>query len=91
MKLYESKSIDGIDFEDYWNLREHPLYIQLNKKQKPYFRFSEIPEEDYEMVNSLTELKIVLNKHDWSCGDRYWKNIAISIQNAMNIPYTSLT
>lgn len=88
MKTYESKLIGGIDFKDYWNLRGHPLYIQLNKKQKPYFRFNEIPEEDYEMVNSLTAIRMVLDKHEWSGQDRYWKNIARSIQAAINIPYT---
>lgn len=88
MKTYESKLIRGIDFEDYWNLREHPLYIKLNKKEKPYLRFSEIPEEGYEMISSLTAIRMILDKVEWSSQDRYWKNIARSIQSAINIPYT---
>lgn len=90
MKIYEIKLIGGIYFEDYWNLREHPLYIQLNKNQKPYLRYIEIPTEGFTMVNSLTAIRIVLDQHDWSGEKRYWKNIARNIQSAINIPYSTL-
>jgi len=43
------------------------------------------------MVNSLTAIKIVLDKHEWSAEDKYWKNIARGIQAAINIPYVKIT
>lgn len=91
MNNYEIKLIGGVYFTDYWNLSEHPLYVTLDKKQKPYFRFNEIATEGYVKINCLQALKIVLDNHDWCYENRYWEKTARQIQAAINIPYTELS
>jgi len=89
-KIYDTKLFGGIEFQDFWNLREHPLYIRLEKKQRPHFIFNEIPTLGYQKVDSLTGLANLLRKSDWVFLPRYWKHISYEIQSTINIPYTEL-
>lgn len=87
MKKYGTISICNTDFEDYWNLAEHPLYVTLDKKNKKYFRYKEIATVGYTRVNSLGSLKIFLNNSPWCYGTKKWQIIAREIDAVIGIPF----
>lgn len=87
---YDTKLFGAIQFEDYWNLEKHPLYLKLNKKEKPYLLFNEEPIKGYEKVKSLTDVANFLRRNDWAFQNKYWGNISHTIQAAINLPYTEL-
>ena len=89
-KLYKVKLFGGIEFKDYWDLSRHPLYITLDKKQKPYFRIKEMPTAGYTKATSLTDIASYLRENEWSFESKYWKVISNEIQAAINIPHTDI-
>lgn len=87
-KCYDTKLFGGVYFYDYWNLNNHPIYLNLNKRKLPYLKFSEIPTGNFYRVNSLTDINDFLRRNDWAFEDKYWKNISHVIVSFLNIPYT---
>ena len=62
-KCFEMKSIAGHTFFDYWDLQSHPLFLELNKKDKPqYIYFNEIPFHGCIKVTSLTDIRDLILK-----------------------------
>lgn len=89
-KKYDTKCIREICFTDYWNLKSFPLYVKLEKKQRPYFIAKELPAKGYEKINSLQSLTNYINKFDWSFKIKYWQSISRNIQAAIEIPNNKL-
>jgi len=89
LKRYETKYFGGIEFYDYWDLRNHPLYIKADKKiGKPYMKFDEVHFDGAVKVSSLSDISHALMKLNWTSEDRYWKYISRTIQSMVNIPWT---
>jgi hypothetical protein len=89
-KCFETKIIAGHSYSDYWDLNTHPLYILLDKKDKPcYLRFEEEPFEASTRIGSLTEIRNELYKNEWAFQGKYWKALQIQIQTMINIPWTA--
>ena len=86
---YDVKFFGGLDFHDYWNLNEHPLYVLLENK-KPYFNIRELPKHGFEKIDSLQSLADFLRRNDWVFQSKYWPYIYNEVQAAINIPYTKL-
>lgn len=89
-KVYDTKFFGGINFNDYWDLRNHPLYISFDKKNKPYLKFKENPDLEYIKVESLTDIANIFKKNDWVFQTKYWKFISHTLMASLNIPYTKL-
>ncbi|KAF2520066.1 hypothetical protein E0W68_02260 [Flavobacterium salilacus subsp. salilacus] len=89
-KSYDIKLFGGIEFEDYWNLREHPLYVLVNKKHKPYIQFLEEPADGFEKVTSLHSIALYLRSNGWTFESKYWQHISIRLKGALYFPYTEL-
>lgn len=89
-KSYDIKSFCEVTINDYWNLREYPLYFHLNKKKKPYVTIRELPSEGYVRIDSLQKLSNHLSKFDWTYQPKYWSEISHFIRNVLNLPYTEL-
>ncbi len=91
LKCYETKSFDGCTFYDYWNLKNHPLYILVEKKiGVPYIRFDEQHFDKSTKVDSLTAVKRFLDKAPWTAEPKYSKHITKTIQSMIDIPWTPL-
>lgn len=88
-KIYDTKLFLGIDFNDYWDLHNHPLYISIDRKQKPYFKLREIPISGYIKVASLDDITNFLGKNEWTFQKKYWKFISHSLIAALNIPHSN--
>ena len=84
---YETKYYGDVNFHDYYDLSNHPLFISLSKKQKPYLLCSEVPKFGYEKVASLSAITKYLRENIWHLGDRYWPNISHTIINILNCPF----
>lgn len=91
LKCYETKSFNDTTFYDYWNLRQHALYILADKKiGKPYMKYDEQYFDNSTKVNSLTEVRCVLDKVAWAGVSQYKKHINKAIQSMIDIPWTPL-
>lgn len=88
-KCFETKTYAGYDIYDYWNLKEHPLYISFDIKNKPFFMyFDETPFFGSIKVANLTEIRDALYKNNWVFEEKYWKVIRKHIQTMLIIPWT---
>jgi len=85
---FEVKLFGGILFKDYWNLKDNPLFVRLDKKSKPYFYFQELPCSTCEKIDSLSTLSNYLKKSDWVFIPKYWDYLSIGLQAMINIPKT---
>jgi hypothetical protein len=90
-KCFETKSISGYHYFDYWDLQTHPLFIAFNRKEKPLcMHFDEVPFEGCTKVTNLTDIRDVLYRNRWAFKERYWKIFKTQIQTMINIPWTQL-
>jgi len=90
-KCFETKTISGHHFFDYWDLQTHPLFISFNKKDKPiYMYFDEVPFEGCTKVTNLTDVRNVLYSNKWAFEERYCKTIKTHIQTMIDISWTQL-
>ena len=88
-KCFETKSISGYSYFDYWDLKNHPLFISFSKSHKPhYIHFDEVPFENCIKVSNLSDVRDALYKNEWAFEERYWKAISKHIQTMINIPWT---
>jgi hypothetical protein len=88
-KYFETKSISGYTFFDYWGLQSHPLFIKFNKKVKSlYLTFDEVPFQGSTKVSNLTDIRDLLYRNEWAFEEKYWKIIKIQIATMVNIPWT---
>ena len=91
LKYYEIKSFDGCTLYDYWDLKNHPLYISVDKTIAiPYMRFDEQYFDKSTKVDSLTAVRRFLDKVPWTAEPKYRKHITKVIQSIINIPWTPL-
>ncbi len=86
LPILEMKSFEGHNFTDYWGLKEHPLFVKLNKNAKPYLRFDEEYFLGSTKVNSLSALANFLRANEWTAQKKYLENIRRTIAAAIGIP-----
>lgn len=88
-KCFETKTIAGHNYSDYWDLENHPLFIAFERKDKPlYIHFDEVFFEGSTKVTNLTDVRNVLYKNEWVFEERYWKTIKTNIQTMIDILWT---
>ncbi|RZK26825.1 MAG: hypothetical protein EOO43_01680 [Flavobacterium sp.] len=72
----------GGEFNDYWDLNKHPLYILADKKFKaPYMKYDEEHFANSTKVDSLTAVRRYLDKVEWTGEPKYSKEINRAIQS----------
>jgi hypothetical protein len=88
-KCFETNTISGFNYVDYWNLQAHPLFIAFDKKDKPlYVHFDEVPFKGSIKVTSLTDIRNALYENRWAFEEKYWQTIRTNIQTMIDIPLT---
>lgn len=68
MELYDLKKICEIDVYDYIDLKNNPMYIRLDQKNKNYFFgvcLKDDPFEDAVKVTSIQGIERELRKHNF--------------------------
>jgi hypothetical protein len=68
MESFGFKNICEFDVFDYLNLKEHPMYLKLDKKNKSFHYgvcLIDLPTEGYVKVTSVQEIEYELRNHSF--------------------------
>jgi hypothetical protein len=88
IKVYDEKFFGGVDFYDNWNLREHHLFMMVEKKEIPYLRINEEYFDNSIEVKSLQDIANYLRKEEWIFESKFWIYASRYIQGYLNSPYS---
>ena len=91
-KVFDQKSFSGRELVDYWNLKEHPLYISLESKTlSPYFKIDEEPFLDSDAIYSITGFVRYYRQFEWLMKSKNkTKEVLDYTQSMISIPWTQL-
>jgi len=91
-KIFDQKSFCGRELVDYWNLKEHPLYISLESKTiSPYFQIDEEPFLDSVAIYSITGFVRYYRQFEWLMkSDKKRNKVLDYTQSMIYIPWTQL-